>query len=44
MSISPSPRPMASPNAFDFALVQSAFQPPPEPSTQAEPAPGIDAP
>ncbi len=42
-------RPMASPDAFDFALVQNAFQPPPEPATQAEPAPestppGIDTP
>ena len=37
-------RPMASPDAFDFALVQNAFQPPPEPATQAERAPGIDAP
>lgn len=37
-------RPIASPDAFDFALVQNAFQPPPEPAAQAEPAPGIDAP
>ena len=36
--------PIASPDAFDFALVQNAFQPPPEPAALAEPAPGIDAP
>lgn len=36
-------RPVASPDAFDFALVQNAFQPPPEPATRPEPAPGDDA-
>ena len=37
-------RPMASPDAFDFALVQSAFQPPPEPAALAEPDPAQDMP
>ena len=37
-------RPMASPDAFEFALVQSAFQPPPEPAALAEPDPAQDMP
>ena len=37
-------RPMASPDAFDFALVQNAFQPPPEPAALAEPDPAQDMP